>query len=48
MIKGFNTINYRDYFEFELESRTRGHSFQIIKETVLMGNLENIFVHKEW
>ena len=32
MIKGFDRINYRDYFEFALESRTRGHSFKLLKK----------------
>ena len=32
MIKGFDRINYRDYFESALESRTRGHSLKLLKK----------------
>ena len=39
MIKGFlYRINYRDYFEFALENRTRGHSFKLYQRNSLMGN----------
>ena len=32
MINCFDRINYSDYFEFALESRTRGHSFKLLKK----------------
>ena len=32
MIKGFDKINYRDYFDFALESRARGHSLKLLKK----------------
>ena len=32
MIKGFDRINYRNYFEFALENRTRGYTFKLLKK----------------
>ena len=46
MIKGFDRINYSDYFEFALENRTRGHSFKLLKKRC-NGEFRKHFLRKE-
>jgi hypothetical protein len=46
MIKGFDAIKYKDYFELASSGKTRGHSYKLIKKRCIGDLRKNFFTQR--